>query len=582
MKILLRDYLLNLGESNELEVLVADLLLNMQIEPHTKPQKGVRQDGVDISAVGIDPGDGEEKLFLITIKAGNITRSDWDGNSNAVRPSLNEIKDVYLKRRVDNSHQDLPKKIILCCGGILKQEVDANWKAYTEDNSKPGQLEYALWTGDKLALEIEKYFLDEYLFPKKNQSLMRKALALLDQNEQEPIFFYSLVEQILFESGLTINTSKIKHLKALRLVSLCLGVVARWSLELENTRPALLCAERTLLRTWDFLRQHGLLDHRAGRKVYVRLYEQYLEIALAYTERIRPVCLIEDGLANSSLGADTIEYPLRALEIIGFLSTFGISDLTRSYEVDRYEHEEGVHIAADTLTALIMNNPAAISPRYDDHAIEIALGLLLLFTVNYTDAALEWMKALTYRVTRAYGLGNRFPVVTDSYEDLLDMEFGRNSRREQLMSLSTLLPTIAEWYAVIGEQGEYTSFREAVNTGCRGINLQLWYPDSETESLLYKENAGYDTGATCHSISLPEDIDVLRDTMRGRLEEQTSFFQLSCIKHDFPALGLIASRHFRTPVIPAYWQRLGANNNGTSNVQDPSEKDTTEDDLPIP
>jgi len=571
MKILLRDYLAKLRESGELDVLVADLLLNMQIEPKSKPQRGVRQYGVDIAALGKDiEDDGKQKLFLITIKAGDITRNDWDGNqSNAVRPSLNEIKDVYLKKLVNNSQKDLPKKIVLCCGGVLRQEVENNWTGYIDDNRIPGQLEYVLWTGDTLALLIEKYFLDEYLFPPENQSMMRKALALLDQNEQEPVFFYGLMEQILFGSESPTNASEKSydtHLKILRLVSLCLGVVAKWSLDVKNTRPALLCAERVLLRTWDFLRLHELLGNTPARKIYTHLYEQYLATASAYTKRIRPVCIIKDGLANYSSHAEAVEYSLRVFEVIGFLSTLGISILNCSQDADRDEHEGGVRIAADTLVALIKNNPAALTPRYDDHAIEIALGLLLLFRTRRTDEALGWMTELCHRITLAYDLGEFFPVQSDNYEDLIDMEFGRNAPREQLMSLSTLLPTIAEWYAIIGEQEEYVAFREAVNSRCEAVNLQLWYPDIETESWLYKKNAGYDTGKTCYSISLPEDIDELRDTMRGRLTEQISFFQLSCIKRDFPVLGLIASRHFRTPVIPAYWQQLIPNNNGTSNV----------------
>ena len=74
MKILLREYLAKMRELGELDVLVADLLLNMQIEPLSKPQPGVRQYGVDIPAIGKDPHDGIQKLFLITTKPGDITR----------------------------------------------------------------------------------------------------------------------------------------------------------------------------------------------------------------------------------------------------------------------------------------------------------------------------------------------------------------------------------------------------------------------------------------------------------------------------------------------------------------------------
>ena len=586
MKLLIRDYLAKLRESEELDVLVADLLLNMQIEPLSKPQRGVRQDGVDIAAVGTDPDDHERKLFLITIKAGDVTRSDWDGNSlNAVRPSLNEIKDVYLSQRVDSSHRDLPKKIVLCCGGVLKQNVDALWKGYTEPNGQPEQPEYDLWTGDKLALLIEEYFLDEYLFPSENQSLMRKALALLDQNEQEPVFFYQLVDQILFESGLPTSKSQrshAKHLKALRLVNLCLGVVAKWSLDVGNTRPALLCAERALLRTWDFLRDLDFLGKEPVKEAYGQLYLQYLAAAHAYAERIQPLCIMRDGLANLKFHAEVevLEYPLRTFEAIGFLSTLGMNRALAFDATGWKVHEESAHFVSLTLAELIKNNPAAITPLYDGHSIEVALGLLLLFKTNLIAEALAWLHALWDRVVFAYHFNDHVPVLSDSYEDLLDLKFGRAAPKEKLMSLSTLLATIAEWYALLGRQDDYAVFRDTVHKACGEVNLQLWYPDEATESALFRENAGRDTGAMCTSIFLPENIEILRARMLMRLKDQTAFFQLSCVTRGFPALGLVASRHFRTPVIPAYWQQLVPQSNDTSDTQDPSETDEAGNDLP--
>ncbi len=577
MKILIRDYLAKLGESGGLDVLVADLLLNMNIEPISRPQRGVRQYGVDVAAVGEDPEDGQQKLFLITIKAGDITRNNWDVSANAIRPSLNEIKDVYLDKQIDNSHQNLPKKIVLCCGGILKQEADTNWKGYTESNSISGQLEYDLWTGDKLALLIEEYFMDEYLFPQENQSLMRKTLALLDQNEQEPRFFYLLVEQILFKNRLPINSPKIKYLRVLRLVNFCLCVVARWSLDVENIRPALLCAERALLRTWDFLKNHELLEHQAALNAYFRLYEEYLATGLIYAKRIRPVCRIKDGLVNMSSPAEIVEYPLRVFEVAGFLSTLGLNYAFLFQEKGDNEFEKTASVFADTLIELIMNNSASITPRYDSHAIEIALGLMLLFMTKGNDFALDWLKQLYLRVTWAYKSGKFFPVDSDSHEDLLAMELDRDAPREQFMQLSTLLPTMAEWYGIFGKQVEYEAFRKAVNNTCSEINLQLWYPNNNTEPKLYKENAGHNSGIMRTSIILPEEIDEFRDTMRSRLAEQTSFYQISCVQSGLPVLGLIASRHYRTPVIPAYWQCLLPNVDRVSNMQDSSEKAANED-----
>lgn len=560
MKLLIRDYLAKLKEAKELDVLVADLLLNMGIEPLSKPQTGVRQHGVDISAIGSDPDDKKRKFFLITIKSGDITRSVWDGKSNAVRPSLDEIKDVYLTSRVDSAHQNLPKKIILCCGGELKQEVDENWKGYTQKTGQNGELEYGLWTGCTLARYIEEYFLDEFLFPAENQSLMRKALSLLDQNEP-PVFFYRLIDQILE----TNSSPKDKNqLKALRLVNLCVSVVAKWSIDLENTRPALLCAEYALLRTWDFLYKHKLFDKKKVIEAYDQLYTEYLKASFSYTKRIREECLIKDGLATFSSPAEVFEYPLRTFEAIGFISALGINHALRSEATGNGKDQEIAYMASHTLVGLIRNNPAATSPLYDSHAIELVLGLLLLFKTGWIDIALAWLEKLTVRISMAYSLKEHFPVASDNYDDLIALELGHATSKQHLMSLSTIIPTIAEWHAIVGSQKDYTEFRNAVISACRDINLQLWYPDKATEALLYKKNAAHDTGAMCTSINLPENIETLRNNMRAWFKDQTVFPELSCVKSGFSALGLVASRHFRTPVIPAYWQKLLPNTGSTA------------------
>lgn len=152
-------------------------------------------------------------------------------------------------------------------------------------------------------------------------------------------------------------------------------------------------------------------------------------------------------------------------------------------------------------------------------------------------------------------------MASDSYEDLIDLGLGQASSKQRLMCLSTILPTIAEWYAIIGNQENYSAFRNSVMDLSEEINFQLWYPDQLTEGELYKKNAANDTGTMCTSIDLPENIETLRKNMREWFNDQATFPQLSCVKYGFFALGLVASRHFRTPVIPAYWQKLVPNPN---------------------
>ena len=162
MKLIIREYLALLKESKELDRLLPELLLMMGIEPISLPQVGVRQFGVDVAAVG-EYENQEKTLFLFTIKQGNLGRSDWSTDEQSIRQSLEDIIDVYLQNHIRSEHTQLKKKIILCTGGNLKQELDQNWSKYTTKYTIDGELEFEFWGGDKLAILIEEYMFNEQI-----------------------------------------------------------------------------------------------------------------------------------------------------------------------------------------------------------------------------------------------------------------------------------------------------------------------------------------------------------------------------------------------------------------------------------
>ena len=113
----------------------------------------------------------------------------------------------------------------------------------------------------------------------------------------------------------------------------------------------------------------------------------------------------------------------------------------------------------------------------------------------------------------------------------------------------------AHWHAVLDMSEPYEAFRENVVETFAQTTLQLWFPDEGTEDHLYRENAGFSSGTTLAPIRLPATLDELRAHI-GRLREtRREAEDLSCFAQGWPVLGLIASRHYRTPVIPVYWQR---------------------------
>jgi hypothetical protein len=310
-----------------------------------------------------------------------------------------------------------------------------------------------------------------------------------------------------------------------------------------------------VLLAWDWMRQGELFECRTTREEFESLLFTHLDVVHAYIKKLAPLCLVRDGLFG--LGADELEYPLRTFDTVGILGLHCVALKTLALAVEddgaRQYLDQRAQETAQVLAALIASNPAAATPTYDGHAIDIVLGLLALSSSGLQAQAAGWVENLGIRICVAYQLGRNFPISTDSYDDLVAMHVDQAPPKEKLMELSTLLPTLAHWHAVLDLSEPYEGFRNAVTSIFSETNLQLWFPDESTEDHLYRENAGR-TGAMLHSIQLPETLAELKVHISRLHRKRRVFESLSCFAQGWPILGLIASRHFRTPVIPAYWQ----------------------------
>ena len=63
--------------------------------------------GVDVGAYGKLSEDSENKVYLFSVKSGDLDRKDWDGgNPQDLRPSINEIIDVFIPSRIPAEYKD--------------------------------------------------------------------------------------------------------------------------------------------------------------------------------------------------------------------------------------------------------------------------------------------------------------------------------------------------------------------------------------------------------------------------------------------------------------------------------------------
>jgi len=545
LRLIIQEYLSQLKESKELDKLLPDLLLAMKFIPITIPQVGVRQYGVDISAEYLDEKKNKN-LYLFILKQGDIGRNDWDSSPQSVRQSLDEIKDVYLTKFISIEYKNTVKKIILCTNGVLKQEIEGNWKGYIENNTVKNIIEYELWNGFKLAQDIEKYMLNEFILLGNYKSKLRKTLAFIDDVDYNFSEYYSLLKENL----INIEKNKRKAKRILYSIRLILNIIYKWSKENNNIKPALYAAERTLLNIYNYFRINSYFDNNDLFKIFCLIFQDFSNIYIDYYKKVYQLCYIKNGFNNYSS-----YYLLENQNLYEQLGIIAIIGLNHFYFKDIYKDNDKISESIkNSLKAFINSHKSISSPIYDNHIIEIILALILLINFNEIEFIGEWIDEIINRIEFAYVvLGKYFPIDTDSLEDAVLLLNADTKLKKDMISSSTLLPGLLQFSAILKLDTLYKKIVEMIKRTFKQTTLQIWFPDNTTDEYLYIENAGYNSGSTFILQSLPDNVE---DMNRLILECNKKYIYKntnSSTDQEFMILPLIASRHFRTPVFPLYW-----------------------------
>jgi hypothetical protein len=558
VRLIIREYLGLLKESREFDALLPDLLLAMNITPISKPQIGVRQSGVDIAAVGNDDT-GQNTMWLFVLKRGDLGRRDWDTGSQSVRQSLDEAKDVYLRNHIAPEHDGLPVKIIVATTGDFKQDFEQNRVGYADANTQPGRA-YEFWNGDRVATLIEQHLLNEYALPDSARSQLRRALALIGEHDYDLEHFFALLKALLIW-GLDKNGNAPKDekecLRALVTTNLALGIACRWAEQEGNLRNAVIACERALLWAWDAIRGRNFTQNESMLLGYLPLVDTYLSTTVAYFNKIQPHLHTENALTKYYREAALLTE--RVFEEIGLLATIGLSHLICGLTTNNETRIKGAGAVADTLLSFLKTHRCSGSPCYDGHSIDISLALLFLGFSNRREGAQAWLRELSGRLDFGFRVGRWFPISTDSFDDLVTFEIDREEvDMAKLMETSWLVPMVAQWATALGEDQAYAQLAGLGMDVLKDTCFQLWYPDKNTDEVMYRGPARFESGITEAPIELPLTADEMRANMKKIRTESPvkDSVQSSASKAGFPWLDFIASRHFRTPVDPACWQRL--------------------------
>ncbi|PWY37980.1 chemotaxis protein [Pseudomonas sp. RW409] len=568
MKLVFREYLASLRERRELDVVLPDLLSELGYTVISRPSVGTRQFGVDVAAIGSDD-DGEEKVFLFSIKQGDLLRADWDGTPQALRSSINDIIDFYIPVRIPEQHKQLKIVICLCFGGDVHEAVRDNLTQFTKSLTND-RVSFQEWNGDYLAGQLSKGVLRQQLVDKKLRSSFQKSVAMLDEPDIAYKHFSHLLNGLLSAENLTPQT----RLTSLRQTYICLWVLFVWARDAGNLEAPYRSSELAILKAWD----HIKTDIEIGKKLSEDIGITFAELVDLHFQiwdellgkKILPYVHLRHGISSAVNSATPVDVSLKLFETLGRITQRGLWILWRQSWDDTVPTPyldntlQEAEILASQVRNLIENNPCLLSPMADEHSIDIVVAVIFLSMMKkWQPLAQSYCDYLLENYLLSYSTHGRYPTIHGSYRNLIShpQEQTEEYRKSQTKG-STLLPLVSVWASSRGETVNSREFSNFAKEDLKHCNMQFWIPGVDSEEHIYK-------GLTSHGMALTDvPITANGNAAMDMLESETThdehFNNLSAIQLGHWPILVMACRHHRLPLPPQLWLPLLKNVRGCS------------------
>lgn len=554
MKLILKQYLASLKERAELDAVPPDLLSSMGMNVFISPTRGVKEYGVDIAAVGQVNGE-EKKVYLFSVKSGNLTRETWNGNADqALRPSLDEIVDSFIPSRLPPEHRDKKIVICLCFGGDVNSGIRQEVSGYENRNTQ-NNISFEEWNGDKLSELIQQHLLKEELLPSSSQALLRKSLALLEEPESSNKYFSLLINEILSNA---VGPDSVAA--SITRINVCLWVLFSWCRDGGNLEAAYLSSERALLLAWDKVKSHYTGNNRPS-KSFDSILDTYQQITDAYIERcLIPYVGFKYALSHAVHSPCSIDVNIKLFEALGRLSVKGhwiLEALTKSYDenppIDGESKQQemlGLRLREVTksINLIVINNPTLLSPRKDSQAIDIGLALTLLYNNSELDDFVKsWLSEIINRCIFSFDTNGMYPIVHDSYEQLLEHDNKNKSDdiyKHKATEASILYPLLAVFCSLYKLDSLSKDLEEFTTSKLAHSTLQYWYPNQNSEQNMY---SNLDTHGSA-STNFPMNVNSVIKHIAQECQDADSFRRMSAVIKGKASLILTACRCYRYPV----------------------------------
>ncbi|WP_445773622.1 hypothetical protein [Shewanella sp.] len=554
MKLMIRQYLASLKERGELDALLPDLLSQMGLEVFLKPGVGSRQYGVDVGAFGKLHNESESKIYLFSVKSGNLDRRDWDStNPQDLRPSINEIIDVFIPTRIPAEYNEYPVEICLCFGGEVKEEVRTNVSMFL-GKLKTDDLSFSEWNGDRLADLIEQNMLREELLPKNCRGLLRKSLAMLD----EPEVSYKHFSQLVINLTCTDNKKPKDILTSIRQLYLSLWILYSWCRDEDNLESAFLSAEFTILNAWEAAKfAFGKKDKVAVStlttldsilKLNLQVSSQYIE------DKIIPHCNNLYALSHAVNPSCATDVNLKLFDVLGRLALTGCWSYWYLGQVNDENVEAGKFFSEsvtkyqDSIKQLIVNNPILFTPYKDEQAIDLVLALwfLSLNHKHWRDIN-SWLSNMSREIYQMFTISDKYPTTIRSYAELIEHPVDKTDEYKKSVTKGSILyPYISTFSAIMGFSEPYEIVKKIKEEFLPHCNFQVYFLDESSEDHFYRFDKMH--GATLSDVCVTEHPDELIKQLVSECDQSNKVYDMTAFQHSLWPVILTGCRHYRLPV----------------------------------
>lgn len=544
MKLIIKQYLVSLKERDELDVILPDLLSQLGLNVFSRPKRGTRQYGVDVAAVG--SLDGEvEKVYLFSIKSGDLKRDSWDGTSQALRSSLNQIQDTYIRSHLPTEHTNKTIVICLCFGGDIQEEVRHDVESYITNNTSD-KITFEEWNGDKLAELILTSFLHENLLPDLHSQL-RKSLALLDEPDASYRHFSKLIKT------LSSNYKNDKDIiKRLRQINICLWILFSWARDAGNIEAAYLASEFPVLHAWQLAKTSASKAKKSKAEqeifdTFQSIVGTYARITVEYCLKIIPHVSKRYALSNAVHSQSGLDVNLKLFDVLGRLSFHGLW-LFGSLGIEDSDSQRLIALHLEATKQFIFNNPELLLPIKDSQVIDISIAILFFLISGDTGFVKKWLLEMVQRADFSYLTRNHYPCNISKYSQLVEHVLMPNKGDDYFQEVtqgSILFPMIALWAALLEDEELYQKVQMLKENHLKHCNFQLCFPEETSEKHFYLNDDIHGT-ALCE-VWIERSMDEFFKQIQEECQH-SHFDKLSAIESKFPLLIIMACRHYRLPL----------------------------------